>query len=227
MDAPSERLSRRSFFALAATSAIVWPSFAQDKKKPAPKPRARTTRRTPTSKPTSTIAPLEPPPPGGETVAYAIKRLRHGPASELRGADLALLAGLDFCTAIADADAARASHLLDATGYQPLPVEGPLPLDPPRLLLPAHLKEALANRRGAPIGEVLLERFSVQRMEAVRAAFPAVADWMLPDDFALVVEPDAAARFVLRRACVVVRVRGRRPAIVGGNLLEALDPPVR
>ncbi|RMF84343.1 MAG: hypothetical protein D6744_03270 [Planctomycetota bacterium] len=54
--------------------------------------------------------------------------------------------------------------------------------------------------------------------------FPAVAAWMLPRDYALVVEPAGAGvhDWVTRRACLVIRVRGRRATIVGGNLIEVL-----
>ena len=55
--------------------------------------------------------------------------------------------------------------------------------------------------------------------------FKAVAEWMLPDDFALLIHPpDPLVAGWVRRECVlVIRVRGTRATIVGGNLIEVLE----
>ncbi len=67
--------------------------------------------------------------------------------------------------------------------------------------------------------------------QAVRAAFPAVARWMLPtEDIAILVRPPPGPPVqggLTQEACLVVRLRGDRATIVGGNLLAALGGAMR
>ncbi len=67
--------------------------------------------------------------------------------------------------------------------------------------------------------------------QTVRSAFPAVARWMLPlEDVAVLIRPPPGPPvpgWLTQEACLVVRLRGDRATIVGGNLLEALGGAAR
>ncbi|MFN0135300.1 MAG: hypothetical protein ACKVS9_04190, partial [Phycisphaerae bacterium] len=137
--------------------------------------------------------------------------------------EIATLAALEFCTAIAACDATRAGELLDATGFQPLPMQGPLPYPPTRPMLAVDLAASFKARTAALIDEMLLEKVQLVKRAGVEHDFLAVAEWMLPSDHAALLEPDAQTPgWVTRRCVVVIRVRGRRPWVMGGNILAAL-----
>jgi hypothetical protein len=72
---------------------------------------------------------------------------------------------------------------------------------------------------------------AVVEREKLRDEFPAVATWMLGmEDLAVVFRPrpsEHVAGWLTHDACLVVRLRGERATIVGGNLLEALGIPAR
>ncbi|MEW6250284.1 MAG: hypothetical protein AB1716_06535 [Planctomycetota bacterium] len=148
------------------------------------------------------------------------------PAAERGAAELALTTALDFALAIGQADGERAARLLDATGYQILPEDGPLPEQPPKPLMPAAVARAIGARPRVEVGKLQLAAFEVQRADSLRAIFPAVARWMLPtEDYAIVFHPPAGEpvpNWVMRHACIVVRIRADKPAILGGNLLAVL-----
>lgn len=151
-------------------------------------------------------------------------RLASTPAAQRTDPDRALLAAVEFLIAIARPDGAAAAAIVDATGYQPLPARGDLPLDP----TPPLRRETLAAslERAAPLSIHAVRASGlrvVRRGELVESE--AVALWMLPTDFAVALRPpaDAAAGWPAAETCLVVRVRGSKAHIVGGTLLEALD----
>lgn len=182
-------------------------------------------RRGPTSKPASAPAsqPEEPVPPQGETVAYTLRRFQRIGIKQLKSSEIALLAGLQFCSAVAACDGARAADMLDATGYQQMPMTGPLPNPPPRPIAPLDFRESFKARSPVNLDNTLLDRFTLVRRAGMVSAFPSVAQWMLPDDHGLVIDPDPMTPgWVTRRCCLVIRVRARRPCIMAGNMVEAL-----
>jgi len=133
------------------------------------------------------------------------------------------LAALEFVTAIGRADGRRAATLVEVVGYQPLPLSGDLPEPPAAVILPADVERAIASRPPVNADDWSVEHFEVVPRSRLRAMFPAVADWMLPHDRAVVVHPIPEAEgWVSQDACVVVRIRAGKTTIMGGNLLEAL-----
>jgi hypothetical protein len=186
----------------AARSRLVPPP-----KPPPPKPRrARRVRGKPAPEP-----PAEPPPE---------------PAKMLTDDEIALIAAFDLTIAIGRADGSRAEDLIDAVGYQPLPLKGELPEDPakptPRAKIVAYVQASPPSH----LDELPAAGFRAVDQKALRALFPAAAEWMLPEDRAVVIEPAAnQPNWVKQRCCLIVRLRARKPSIIGGNLLEALRGP--
>ena len=158
-------------------------------------------------------------------VDSALRRLRARPSEERSRKDLALQTGLEFCMAVAKPDGARAAELLTVVGYQALPREGELPEKPARPIDRPTFQKWVDGRKPARVGALAIENFDLLDHEALRPRFPAVARWMSAQDFALLIEPpaDETPNWVNRTCCVVVRLRGRKAVVVGGNLLAALQ----
>jgi hypothetical protein len=168
-------------------------------------------------------------PTEAETVDAALRRLRQLSPEKMTRQQLALRAGLQFCVAVGKPDGAHAVELVDVVGYQALPLSGPLPEKPHKPIDRQALQSQIDARQPARVGDIPAECFEALPRESLRRSFPAVARWMLPHDLALVIEPPnrSAANWVTRRCCIVVRVRGSNPAVIGGNLFEALPPPAK
>ncbi len=114
-------------------------------------------------------------------------------------------------------------------GYQPLPKTGDLPQDPPRPLSRVRVRELIERRPAAPVGQTPVDTLELVGPDELRATFSAAATWMLPSDFALVIHPvhERTRVWMDREACVIVRVRGSKAVIVGGNLLDLPAEPPR
>lgn len=161
--------------------------------------------------------------PGGETLVAARARLASVHPKERTDRDIAVRAVLEFTLALGRGNAVRAMDLIDPVGYQPLPLAGELPEDPPKPIPVDTIRLWLANRKSTPLERLPAATFAVHSPRTLRESFPAIAAWMLPTDWAVVMQPaDAEFDWVKRPACVVVRVRAGRPTIVGGNLFDAL-----
>lgn len=163
--------------------------------------------------------------PGEETAAGARRRLARVRPDKRSAAEHALLAGLEFALAVGHADGSRAAKLVDAAGYQPLPLEGELPEKPAKPLLGKEVGEFVADRRPTAVDSLPLHCFQVFTREQLRGEFPAVATWMLPQDRAVVLRPAAdgdVPHWITRPACLVVRIRANKATILGGNLLGVL-----
>lgn len=133
------------------------------------------------------------------------------------------MAALDLTLALGRADGAAVTGLLDAVGYQALPLSGELPENPDKPTPRADVRQLVEARPVAALGDLPFAGFRVMKRSALSALFPAAAQWMLPTDWAVVIEPaPGVAEWVQQRCCVVVRVRARKPHILGGNLLECL-----
>lgn len=160
-----------------------------------------------------------------EIVAAAVQRLRKTPVEKLSRKELALRAGLEFCLALGKPDGTRCADLLDVVGYQALPPKGELPEKPDKPIDRKTLEERISRRAPARVGDISVECFKLVDRQELRASFPAVARWMLAQDFALLIEPPDAetANWVSRPCCLVVRLRTRKATIIGGNLLAALE----
>jgi len=175
--------------------------------------------------------PAQPPPTSQpaarETVAAAHGRLRQIPAKELSDEQIALKATLALALAIGRADGDGAAKLLDAVGYHALPLEGRLPEKPDKPLTADEFRQRIERLSPTRVASLPADTFEVLDRGALRKEFAAVAEWMLPQDRAVVIRPanDADGGWVSRSCCVVVRLRARKPTIVGGNLLAALRQP--
>jgi len=149
--------------------------------------------------------------------------------------EIALLTGLEFCLLMGVTDGQRAARLVDVVGYQPLPLVGDLPEDPPRPLRPEQVHDLIERRPESNVDDAPAGCFRLVDRDEVRTVFPAVADWMLPRDYALLlsVPPSRIRHWISEGACLVIRIRGRRATIVAGNLFAALSdtpraaPPAR
>jgi hypothetical protein len=158
------------------------------------------------------------------TIADRFKELRAKPPSRLSRQEIAFRSGVEFCLLVGVGNSGRAVEHLDVVGYQPLPLDGLLPEDPPRPIDAETVREWIASRPESNVDDAPVRCFrAVDRVE-LRERFAAVADWMLPSDYALLIEvaPQKVRHWVRRSACLVIRVRAGRASIVGGNLFQAL-----
>jgi hypothetical protein len=162
--------------------------------------------------------------PAWQTIATARQRIAQVKSKARSDADRALLVALDFLAAVGTGDGHRAGLLLDAVGYQALPLTGELPERPDRPLTPAALEKSLAALPRADWAALPTGCVEHQTRAALAATFSAVATWMLPQDQAVVFHPweRAGPSWIRQDACLVIRIRGERATIIGGNLLEAL-----
>lgn len=162
-----------------------------------------------------------------ETVAVAHGRLAQIPAKKLSREQIALKTTLALALAIGKADGKGAVKLLDAVGYHALPLEGRLPEKPDKPLTADEFRERIERLSPTRVASLPADTFEVLDRVALRREFAAVAEWMLPQDRAVVIRPanDADSDWVTRSCCLVVRLRARKPTIVGGNLLAALKQP--
>jgi hypothetical protein len=163
--------------------------------------------------------------PATETIAAARQRLLHLRSGELARRDRARLAAMEMILAIGQANGREAGAVLDPVGYQSLPLEGDLPDKPEKPILPAAFEKQIAGRRPADLGELPVDLIQVVAPEGLREQFRAIATWMLPQDLAVVIRAPtghSAEDWITRDACLVVRIRGEKATILGGNLLEAL-----
>lgn len=172
----------------------------------------------PTTAPATSQAPAE-------TVALERQRLSRIPLKDRTDKDRALLAGLDFVLAIGKSDGRRAAILIDAVGYEALPLEGELPEKPDKPIPVSEIQRLVAGRPMLDLANRPSDTVEVVGPAALRAQFPAVATWMLPQDWAVVFRAtpeQRIANWITRDACIVVRIRAGRPSILGGNLFEAV-----
>ena len=171
----------------------------------------------PTSQPTTQAAP--------ETVSAARQRLARIKSRDRSPEERALLVTLDFALAAAQSDPRRAIAVVDATGYQTLPLTGELPEKPDKPLLGAALERQLQGLPRADLARLTMDRVEIVPHEKLRDTFPAVATWMLPQDLAVVFRTapaDQVSNWLMHDACVVVRIRGEHATVLGGSLLQAL-----
>ncbi len=164
-------------------------------------------------------------PAGSETVAQARRRLARIRPEKRTSDDHALLTALDFALAIGQADGRRAAGLLEAVGYQPLPAVGDLPEPPPKPVPGSDVEKAIAARRPMKVEDLPIAQIEVYTRKRLRPVFPAVADWMLAQDRAVVFRPAGEpplSDWVTTEACLVVRIRADKATIAGGNLLQVL-----
>ena len=195
-------------------------------KKPASKKRARGRKRAPTSQPEVAAPVVEPESqPAHETVAAARQRLARLKPQARSAEDHALLVGLGFALAVGQANGPRAAAMIDAVGYEVLPLEGDLPEKPVKALLSDAVEQRITGRRPAAVDDLQRDRFQVFSRRRLQNEFPAVAAWMLPEDRAVVFRASTdtpSTGWLARDACIVVRIRADKATIVGGNLFEAL-----
>jgi hypothetical protein len=152
------------------------------------------------------------------TLGGTYRRLSQG--KDLSADERALQAAIGFCLVLMARDG-HGGAWLDAIGYHCLPLEGELAEEPARPLSGDDLRQRLGSRRLAHIADLPVDRFQVLSPAKVSEGFPAIARWMLPNDRAVLVRPPGGSSWVQRECCIVVRIRGGRAAVVGGNLLEA------
>ncbi len=162
--------------------------------------------------------------PAVETLAAARRRLTRTASKDRTRSDRALLAGLELALAIGRADGTAAGNLIDVVGYQSLPLAGPLPERPAKPVTVKDLSRLVAARSPVDLAHLTLDQVFVATRAELQSEFPAVAAWMLPQDLAVVFRPfpDERAGWIKQPACVVVRLRGERATVIGGNLLEAV-----
>ena len=175
--------------------------------------------------------PAQPPPTTQpavrETVAAAHGRLAQIPAKKLSRERIALKTTLALALAIGKADGEGAAKLLDAVGYHALPLEGRLPEKPDKPLTADEFRQRIERLSPTRVASLPADTFEVLDRVALRKEFAAVAEWMLPQDRAVVIRAanEAGTGWVSRSCCVVVRLRARKPTVLGGNLLAALRQP--
>jgi hypothetical protein len=164
------------------------------------------------------------PPADPNTILGEWQRIRALPAGQRSPADTALAAALEFVLALGESNGLKATDQIDPVGYQELPLSGDLPEEPARPRSAGEIEKLVASRQPAPLARLPIASFETLTRERVRPHFAAVATWMLPKDYAVLIRPvPDCPHWVQRECCLVLRVRATRAAIVGGNLLAALD----
>ncbi len=157
------------------------------------------------------------------TLGAELVRLLRTARNELSERDVAQRGALEWLRAVAQPDADRAVALVDAAGYQALPSAGPLPDQPERPVALEALKAGVVARPAAHWLELPAACCEVVDAKAGAARFAAAATWMLPSDWLVVLHPVSdRPDWLARDACIVVRVRGDKPWIMGGTFLEEL-----
>jgi hypothetical protein len=191
------------------------PAGAQNrpKKKPPASPPARAQPQP--------AAPLADP----STILGEWQRIRTLPAGQRSGSETALAAVAEFVIAVGESNGLKAADKIDPVGYQDLPLSGELPEEPGRPRAAGEIEKLFAGRPPVSLAGLPTTSFEVLTREKLRPRFTAVATWMLPKDYAVLIRPVPGwPEWVQRECCLVVRVRATRATIVGGNLLEALEP---
>lgn len=225
--------SRRGILAMAGLLLFSQPIFGQTKKKSSRsklnKRRSAAGSKTPAQKQKAEPSPPPPWPDASvQTLAQAVERLRLVPPKNLTKADIALHSGLEFCLALANADGERTAGLIEAVGFQPFSSSAPLPENPPPPHLPSVIREQIQTRRPVSIGHAALSIFSVRDREQLHGDFPYMAQWMLTDDFAVVISPDEQlTNWLPEKSALIIRMRGRRATVAGGNLFQTLAPSTK
>lgn len=160
------------------------------------------------------------------TAGEALRALSDVRRGEQRSDEqIALRAALVFFIATGEGATDKAASVLDAVGYQELPLEGPLPEIAERPVRREELAERIGGVSRFASGGFPMGRVEVMTRRAARNEFPAVADWMLPKDMLIVFRAagEEGSDDPLRvDAVLVVRLRARKPTIVAGTLLECL-----
>lgn len=202
--------------------------------KSAAKPKRKSKKRGhAASQPAS--APAEIPatqPSGPETAAQTLRRLNGVRTSLLKDDQIAMRTALEFCIALGEGAGDRATRVLDATGYQPVPGEGeahPTPANENAVPEPPRPRGAvdIATQIGAlpriDLANASSDAFELTPRTKLMMSMPGAAAWMLPSDHAIVLRPTAfGGSWPKQPACLIVRVRGAKATVVGGNLLESL-----
>jgi len=168
---------------------------------------------------------LESTQPARETFAAARQRLARLKPRDRSPQQRALLAALDLALAVGQADPKSVGAVIDVVGYQALPLEGELPDRPGKPMSAASVARELDLLPRPDFDRLTVDRVEVLSRQELRIIFPAVATWMLPDDLAVVFRVPLGppvANWIAREACLVVRLRGERTTVLGGNLIEAL-----
>lgn len=159
---------------------------------------------------------------GHETIAIVLSRLARTRRAKLSDRDIALKTGLEFVRALGRADGQKAAGLLEVTGYQTMPASGELPDEPGPRIGPEAFAADVTARKPAPFETLPADCVDAVGVKSLRPAFPAVAAWMLPSDWAVILKPVAdRPEWVQQEACLVIRVRANKPTIQGGTALDA------
>lgn len=136
--------------------------------------------------------------------------------------EIALRAGLEFLIALGSADGAAAAQVVEAVGFQPLPLGEILP-NPPLPLIPSEtLKKCVSARTVLPIRDLPLDAVEIVGRDRLRAFAPAMAHWMLSSDWAVILDGESVSALFSEPVVLIVRIRAGRPTIMGGNLLHCL-----
>ncbi len=161
---------------------------------------------------------------GSESVAAALGRLAHIRRSKMTDRDIALQTGLEFVRSLGRADGQKAAGLLEAIGYQTVPTASELPEEPGPPMPREAFATEVAGRKPAPFDTLPASCIELKDRKAARLAFPTIGTWMLPSDWAVVLNPVAERPdWVRRPACIVIRVRAGKPTIQGGDVLTAFS----
>lgn len=136
----------------------------------------------------------------------------------------ALRCAAALCLAMGAQDMDTLAGLLDAVGYQPLPLRGELPLSPARPTQLSEIRARLATHPRLRLDGLDASTLELMTRGAARELWPAVAQWILPTDFVVLARPSPQhPAWVTQTCCLVVRVRDNGTVVVvGGNLLEVL-----
>ncbi|RMF78045.1 MAG: hypothetical protein D6744_10525, partial [Planctomycetota bacterium] len=108
-----------------------------------------------------------------QSVADLLRDLRKQPREKITQAALARRTGIEFCLALAVGDGRAATARVDAIGYQPLPLSGPLPLDPPRLIPVDELARWIDRRPDSNAADAPARLFKIHTRHECRSMFPA------------------------------------------------------
>jgi hypothetical protein len=164
----------------------------------------------------------QPAPP--ETLGELRQRLAAAAGRGTPREQVALRCGAEIVLALGAGNIDGAVRFVDPVGYQPLPLDGPLPETPERPIAAEALAERLRACRLEGVERLPATSLEVLNRDGALERFPAVGRWMQRQDVVVLVHgaDTGGMPWLTQRACLVVRVRAGRPSVLGGNLLAAL-----
>lgn len=194
---------RLALVLIAMLSSAAAPAQSQPAKQPANSPKKSQTRHpdkpakpqpsnaAPTTSAPASTQPAQPLAP--DSIAERHNELTRLKNRRLNEKEIALRAALEFMLAVGSADGEASARVVEAVGYQPLTLGDRLPNPPTPTITIETLRAQLTARKRLPIRDLPLASVEIVKADDLRERAPAISRWMLPDDWAIVIDPSQSS----------------------------------